>query len=300
MIAFRWMLLLLLFAVASAVSAESITTTTLPSGTIVVRHESPSAKGDMVLIPGLGCAGAVWDSTVERFGARYRCHVFTLAGFGGVPGRALPFVATRQADVVGYLREHGIEKPVFVGHSLGAMLSLRIAADHPELPRAVVAVDGLPSLGAVMFEHADATQREFAARMTRTQMTSSTIEMYRHQATQTARGWLDDERRVQQVVEWMIASDRTTVGNAIFELLTTDDRPRMKNVAAPVLLFGSFNRKMERFTKRERVIELYRAQVAEIPDHTVLFPDDAGHFLMFDVPEWLWSEMERFLNEKGA
>jgi N-formylmaleamate deformylase len=35
----------------------------------------------VILVPGLGCDGAVWDTTVAHFKDKCECHVLTPAGF---------------------------------------------------------------------------------------------------------------------------------------------------------------------------------------------------------------------------
>ena len=42
---------------------------------------------DVLLIPGLASSGDVWDDTVKALAPHHRCHVFTLAGFAGVPAQ---------------------------------------------------------------------------------------------------------------------------------------------------------------------------------------------------------------------
>ncbi|NVK85390.1 MAG: hypothetical protein HWE21_13785, partial [Cytophagia bacterium] len=37
----------------------------------------------MIMIPGLTCDGAVWDTTIEALGNKYQYHVLTLPGFAG-------------------------------------------------------------------------------------------------------------------------------------------------------------------------------------------------------------------------
>lgn len=50
-------------------------------------------------------------------------------------------------DLVGFLRAMRIEKPILMGHSMGAGSVMRLAATYQELPRAVIMLD--PGLAAV-------------------------------------------------------------------------------------------------------------------------------------------------------
>ncbi|MFZ0035104.1 MAG: alpha/beta hydrolase [Sedimentisphaerales bacterium] len=70
----------------------------------------------MILIPGLGCGGNVWDGTVAHFKDRYECHVVTLAGFAGQPSIGGPFLEQVRSGLVEYIRQKKLERPVIVGH----------------------------------------------------------------------------------------------------------------------------------------------------------------------------------------
>jgi pimeloyl-ACP methyl ester carboxylesterase len=48
------------------------------------------------------------------------------------------------------IREQHLEKPILIGHSLGGVLALAVAADAPDLVGGVMVVDSLPLLPASM------------------------------------------------------------------------------------------------------------------------------------------------------
>src|SRR5690242_9941425 len=47
-------------------------------------------------------------------------------------------------DLMRFCAEVGIEKPVIAGHSLGGMIAVELAAQHPSLPAALALVDPGP------------------------------------------------------------------------------------------------------------------------------------------------------------
>ena len=49
-------------------------------------------------------------------------------------------------DALALLAAEGIERPIVMGHSMGGMVAMRLAALEPELPRAVVLVDVGPEV----------------------------------------------------------------------------------------------------------------------------------------------------------
>src|SRR5437763_12029505 len=88
----------------------------------------------MILIPGLSSSGDVWKSTVIHYQNKYQCHVLTLAGFAGEPAvNEDAFLDRVKNDIIAYIKENHLEKPVIIGHSLGGFLALWIASTEPAL-----------------------------------------------------------------------------------------------------------------------------------------------------------------------
>src|SRR6185436_7714233 len=86
----------------------------------------------MILIPGLACPGDVWDGALAHWSSRYRMHVLTIAGFAGQSSIEPPLLDTVRRDLLRYLAEQGLDRPVVVGHSLGGFLAWWLAATVPE------------------------------------------------------------------------------------------------------------------------------------------------------------------------
>ena len=51
---------------------------------------------------------------------------------------------------------------------------------------------------------------------------------------------------------------------------------------------------------RKRAEDNYRAQVATIPRHKLVFAPKARHFIQLDEPEFFFQEVETFLKETAA
>jgi len=110
----------------------------------ILKVEVTGAGRPMILIPGLGCGGNVWDGTVAHFKDAYECHVVTLAGFAGQPAIGEPFLQQVRDGLSDYIRAKKLERPIIVGHSLGAFLAFWLAADRPDQTGPIIAVDGVP------------------------------------------------------------------------------------------------------------------------------------------------------------
>jgi pimeloyl-ACP methyl ester carboxylesterase len=245
----------------------------------------------MILIPGLECSGAVWDGAVQHFRSRYQLHVLTLAGFAGepaVPGLRLDAV---RAGVIRYIRENRLDHPVLVGHSLGGFLALWIAATAPDLPARVVSVDGVPFLPALFNTAAQPSDsREEAARMQKlyASLAPAQLEaMSRMALTQMISG----PKNIEMAAAWASKSDSAFVGQAIYDLMTTDLRPEIARITAPLLLVAAGK------GAGQQTRAAYEDQVAKVRNHQVVTADGALHFIMLDDPAFLFGAMDRFLAE---
>ena len=132
--------LFIVFGLSSAAAGQSH-----PSFSVTVTGRGPA----IVLIPGLLSTGEVWSSTVERYQEQYSLHTVTLAGFGGPPPIGSPFLSRVRDELIAYMRDQKMQKPIVIGHSLAGFLAFWIAATAPDLVGGVIAVDGVPYLPAL-------------------------------------------------------------------------------------------------------------------------------------------------------
>ena len=103
-------------------------------------------KGAPVLLfPGFGCTGQVWDETVAEISKTHECHIFTFAGFGNVPAIENPWLATIKSEIISYVKVKKLKKPTLIGHSLGGTLSLWLASTETDLFKKAIIVDALPA-----------------------------------------------------------------------------------------------------------------------------------------------------------
>jgi pimeloyl-ACP methyl ester carboxylesterase len=91
---------------------------------------------DVVLIHGTGSSSEMWRAQVDMLSKHgYRCFLVDLRGHGETHEPEEPTdLKVHVDDVLETLRDAGIRFPAaFLGHSLGALISLNIAQTQPEL-----------------------------------------------------------------------------------------------------------------------------------------------------------------------
>jgi len=257
-------------------------------------------KGSPVLmIPGLMSDRRVWQHTATALSKTHQLHLVSIAGFAGQPaieGALLPVVKTELLD---YIKTEQLQRPAIIGHSLGAFLAFDLASTAPDKIGKIIAVDGLPFLAPVFTRDANSTVtsvkaqaegiRNFYAQMQPAQLEATMQQGIEIQAREPA-----TRERVQQMGA---QSDPKAVGQAIYELLSTDLRNKVSNISQPVLQLGAGGA-LPSAAMRPAVEALYQQQINKIPQATLVFNWQSRHFMMWDEPEWLLNQINQFLAEK--
>ncbi len=119
------------------------------TGTVTIHYvEGPPSGKPLVLLHGMTTWWQTFLPVLPNFVIRYHTYALDLRGHGGsgrTPGTNS--MSNDVADVVAFLRDRVQEPAVLLGWSLGAMVSMFVAATTPEWVRAVVLED--PSLAAL-------------------------------------------------------------------------------------------------------------------------------------------------------
>jgi pimeloyl-ACP methyl ester carboxylesterase len=256
-----------------------------------VRGSGPA----VILIPGLASAGDVWQDTAAHLCGPRQCHVLTLAGFAGQPaieGPLLPQVTQQLAD---YIAANRLGKPVVIGHSLGGYVALKLAIDHPEQVGRLVIVDALPALGATQVPSLTREQLQQSAAAMRERMLASDGAAFAAGQRQTLATMVSKPAEIDRIAAWGAASDRTTVINAMYELLAGDLRDDIARIAAPTLVLGTWIAYKD-YAPRAAIEQVYRSQYGKLPAARIDMAEKARHFIMVDDPAWLYDRIDTFLN----
>lgn len=232
----------------------------------------------MILIPGLGCGADIWEGAVARWSSRYRLHIIHISGFAGRPPIAPPILDRVREELAAYILDRDIRRPVIVGHSIGGLLALDLAATRPDLVGPIVSVDGSPFLAGI-FPGVDAAAL-------RDSMAGASPEQFAMQTRMQMRMMVVDPEVADRVGETCGRSDPSAFATAFYEALTRDIRPALPRIEAPVMLVAA---------GRDAPPDILIAQYEGVRDFEVVVADQARHFIMLDDPELLFASIERFL-----
>jgi pimeloyl-ACP methyl ester carboxylesterase len=284
-------LLALSLALASAVAAQQ------PFQVKVSGHGQP-----MILIPGLSSSGETWDTTVDRYKDRFECHVLTVAGFAGVPRIPAPMLDKVRDGLADYIREHKLNKPVVVGHSLGGFIALALGAKYPDLPGRLVIVDSYPFLAGITDPKATTkTAHEMAANMHK-YMDPQTQDDYLRQVKSgvSTRSLVTKEADFDRLVEWGLVSDRTAVTDALAEYFGADLRADLAAIKRPTLVLGAWIGYKQFGATHDSTLANLRSQYAKLSGVEIHVTDTSHHFIMWDDPAWFFDALDHFLGADGG
>jgi pimeloyl-ACP methyl ester carboxylesterase len=275
---------------ASAVMASASAAASHPAFNVEV-HGSGQP---IILIPGLASPGAVWDDSVKHFCGQRQCHVLSLAGFAGVPAVPGPFIAGVEQQLSDYIAANKLDKPIVMGHSLGAFIGLKLAADHPDQVSRLVVVDTLPAIGARVQPDISTQQLKDMAEGMRQQMLKQSSDETAAHMKYTLSTMVNSPATAEQLLAWGTKSDRATVANAMYEMTADDLRNDVARIKAPTLVLGSWIA-YKQYGPREMFEFTYRSQFAKLPNVTIALSDTAKHFIMYDDPSWMYANVDKFL-----
>jgi pimeloyl-ACP methyl ester carboxylesterase len=104
-------------------------------------HEVVGDDGPpVVLVPGTFSDRRAWHRVLGALSGRFRCLLLDPRGTGASPDPGTPFTPDDLAeDVLAAMDAAGLAQAHLVGHSLGAVVTLLLAARHPGRVRRVIA-----------------------------------------------------------------------------------------------------------------------------------------------------------------
>ena len=258
-------------------------------------HVDITGKGKpMILIPGFASSGHTWDSTVAHYKDKYQCHVLTLAGFAGEPRIEAPFLETVRKDLAIYIRKNKLDHPVIVGHSLGGFMALWLAEEEPGLVGPLVIVDSLPFLPAVMMPGATVESAKPMAEGMRKMFSGPANEQSDKMAEMSIKAMVTKPADFEMIMAWSRKSDHVAMGNAMYDMMSTDLRGDLGKIVSPTIVIGTWLG-YKQYATRDQVEKNFRDQYAPLKGYQFVLSDKALHFVMLDDPEGFFEATDGFL-----
>jgi pimeloyl-ACP methyl ester carboxylesterase len=236
------------------------------------------ADPPLVFIHGWCCDHTFFQPQFDHFKKAHTVTALDLRGCGNSAqpeyGYDIPVLAD---DVAWLCRELGLSKPIFVGHSLGGMIGIELAARYPSLPTAIIAVDPGP------IDPLPQTSRLFEGFVA--QLQGPAGDAVRRAYIQDMFLATDDTDRKRWIVETMCSVPQRVAVAVIRGILAWNGVGALLLCNAPLLVLrsqpGGSNAPA-------------RLQALK-PDVHIGVTVGSGHFHQLEVPEQVTPMIERFI-----
>jgi pimeloyl-ACP methyl ester carboxylesterase len=240
----------------------------------------------LLFIHGLGSSHGDWEAQVGFFADRYQVIVFDVRGHGESSKPAGPYsVGLFAADTVSMLNALGIGPVHAVGISMGGMIALQLALDHPEMVRSLVVVNcGAEFVVRSLKERMQVWQRFIIVRLLGMRKMGGVLserlfpkpEQEGLRAVFVERWARNDPRAYQEAM-------RAIVGWSVVD--------RLGDIGCPTLVIASD----EDYTP----VEGKKAVVDQIPGAELVVIEDARHAVTAERPEQFNAVLDGFLSKQS-
>ncbi|HEX6289699.1 MAG TPA: alpha/beta hydrolase [Herpetosiphonaceae bacterium] len=225
-----------------------------------------------------------WLPSMEVASAHFRTYAFDLIGFGDTYQRHIePSIAAYAEQVIRFLDELGIEQVALVGHSMGGMVALKTAIEHPNRIERVVTV-GAPIVGSSLALLLKLTAfRPIARGMDA--LPGLTKRLFRYFLASA------DEQAMLEILEDSIKATADSIRASIRSMMRTDLRPELPRLRVPSLVLHG--------TRDDIVmpsqIDVIRRAMATSPYLRQRSIDGSRHFPWVDQPDVFHDQLLAFL-----
>jgi pimeloyl-ACP methyl ester carboxylesterase len=98
----------------------------------------------------------------------------------------------------------------------------------------------------------------------------------------------------EMIMGWSRKSDHVAMGNAMYDMMTTDLRADLGKIKSPTLVLGTWIA-YKQYATRDEVEKNFRTQYTNLKGYDFILSDKARHFVMLDDPEGFFQAVDGFL-----
>lgn len=256
--------------------------------TQAIKIEKAGKGSPILFLPGFITPGSVWNETVKNLKGKHETYLVSYAGFNGNAPIPMPWYPTLKKELVEYITTNKLTNITLVGHSMGGNLAVDLAAELGCVVNRIILIDALACMRELMMPGVPAEALKYESPYNK-QMLEMNADAFGQTATLMAQGMTSATDKQELIKSWILESDRTTFVYGYTDLLKLDLRPTLVNIKAPVLILGA------PFPSKEVVLPNFEKQYANLANKTIEIAPGGKHFIMYDQPEWLYTQINTFL-----
>lgn len=238
--------------------------------------EAGSGEPPVLLVHGWTCDHTAMTPLFNYFRRSRRVVTVDLRGHGKSDKPEQEYSMAVFADDLAWMcKELNLEKPIVIGHSMGGVIAVKLAAQYPDLPGAVVTLDSPVVPTAPLLQSVTPLLQQFRTPAFRELQGPFVDGMFLP---------TDNAERKARVKAGMLNTPQYVAASA-FEQVFKDPESGVRACRVPLLVLDA-------------TIPLSdQARLRELCPHVVTGQTvGAGHFHQLEVPEQITAMVERFLS----
>jgi pimeloyl-ACP methyl ester carboxylesterase len=224
-----------------------------------------------------------WFPTMERTSEHFRTYSFDFLGFGDSRRQTTTeSIQNYSNQVIRFLDELGIDRVTLVGHSMGGMVALKTAINHPKRITRVAAV-GAPIVGTSLSWLLKLTDQPILADA------FARLPSFRRFMFRRFLGVKDDPA-IGEILDDSVKSSSTTLGRAVGSMMRTDLRPELHRLSVPTLIVHG---------GRDNIVSPNQADLfSNVPLSEVVVMPESHHFPFLEEADLFNDVLLRFLKQE--
>jgi pimeloyl-ACP methyl ester carboxylesterase len=254
----------------------------------VVHYEVLGRGRPVLFLHGWLGSWRYWFPTMEVVSDHFRTFSFDFWGFGdsrqtGLRATGQESIRHYSDQVLRFLNELGIDRVMLVGHSMGGMVAMKTALDHPERVTRVVTV-GAPFAGESI---------AWFLRLTDMPLLANTFARWSWLRRSLFSFFMGQGQNpsVQEIINDTVKSNGNTLNATIGSMMRTDLRPTLHMLKVPALIVHG---------GRDEIVHPNQVDLFDpIPAAQIMLFPGSRHFPFFDEAELFNYMLLRFLKQSA-
>lgn len=255
---------------------------------------------DVVLIPGLSTPRDVWTPLRAKLSKTHRLHIVQIRGFGDDPKSNADDLADGEtllgnfifelADYIGdEITDKGRDAPAVIGHSLGGLSAMMIAARYPQEVSKIMVVDSLPFFGLLFGPTMTADAMKPQAGFLRDAIASAPAGIDERSLVVQS---INDAGRTQ-VTAWAKTAHPKVTARLFYDVATTDIRGELPAIKSPITMLYPVDVTV---MPKTRADVIYSGAFSAAQTAKLVPVMNSRHFIMLDQTQVFEQEVLKFLN----
>jgi pimeloyl-ACP methyl ester carboxylesterase len=246
-------------------------------------------KGNPILfLPGFTTPGSVWDETIKNLKGNYESYKVSYAGFNGLEPIGTPWYEPVRNQLINYIEKEKLSNLIIIGHSMGGMLAIDIAAELSDQVKGLILVEAIPCMLELIMPGVPASSIQYNSPYNK-QMLDMPDEDFKKMAMSSSQGMTIDQSKIETITNWILDCDKKTYVYGYTDLLKLDLRDKLSTISARTLIIGA------ELPNKAVILSTFDKQYVNLKSKTILIAENSRHFIMFDQPEWFYESVNLFL-----